>query len=265
MDPITLGLIGAGASTLGSVVGNYLGAEAQKDSARIQQRALEQALREGKQLYGQAGEQLQQGYTDVANMYDPYAKVGTTALSQLAGGDFTTPVGEFAFKGDVNQYLDPSMKYQQEQAQRALEQSAIARGGLLSGGTAKALQNQAMQFAQTDYGNAYNRMQNDKNFAYQQFRDKFAQQQANNAIRMQQLQGLTNIGQNATGSMAQARQGLASNQANLNQNLANMNAGMLQDISQARAMKVSAYPMANANIVSQVTSPQNMSALGSLF
>lgn len=215
MEPLTMLALAGGAQLLGSGISAYGQNQAAKTAAREQRRALDRAYREG-----------QAGYQDVAGMYDPYAAVGPAALAQLASGDFTTPEESFAFDGSVGDYLDPSMAYQQEQARRALEQSAVSRGGLLSGGTAQALQNQAQKFAMQDYGNAWQRMQSDKNFAYQQFRDRAAQRAANAQSRYAQLSQLANIGQSATGSMANARMAAAGSNANIATQMGTQNAAL---------------------------------------
>lgn len=208
-------LASGGLSLLGSALGSYGQASAAKTAAREQRRALERAYAEGKA-----------GYQDVEAMYQPYRDIGPSALAALAAEDFTTPMESFAFEGEVSDYLDPSMAYQQEQARRALEQSAVARGGLLSGGTAQALQNQAQQFAMQDYGNAWQRMQTDKNFAYQQFRDRAAQRAANAQARYAQLSQLANIGQSSTGAMANARMAAAGQQANIQTQIGTQNASL---------------------------------------
>jgi len=52
---------------------------------------------------------------------------------------------------------DPSYQYQQDEAARAIQASAAAQGGVLGGGTLKALQDRAAQIAALDYQNAYAR------------------------------------------------------------------------------------------------------------
>ena len=97
---------------------------------------------------------LQGGYDDVSGMYQPYTQAGLTALGQLQEGDFTTELGEFGYDKNVGDFLDPSMAFQQEQMRNQMEQSAVARGGLQSGGFAKALSDRQGQLAQTYYGQA---------------------------------------------------------------------------------------------------------------
>ena len=53
---------------------------------------------------------------------------------------------------------DPGAAFRQSEARKALEGSAAARGGLLSGSTLGALQRQSQDLASQEYGNAWQRM-----------------------------------------------------------------------------------------------------------
>jgi hypothetical protein len=156
--------------------------------------------------YNQMGiDALDQGYADVEEMYSPYSQAGLTALGQLQNDDFSTQMGEFEYGRDVNDFLDPSRDFQQDEMRRNMEQSAVARGNLQSGGFAQALQDRSQQMAQTDYANADNRMDRDKKFTYGQFRDRFANRRANNQQRFAQIQGISNLGTNANNAVANSR------------------------------------------------------------
>ena len=218
LDPVSLGIAGglAGLSALGGGIGSYLGAKGTAKAARTMRDSTREAMD-----FAREGQAQAEGY------YQPYMDTGTQALGMLASESFQDPVRQFQFGGDVQSYLDPSMKYQQQQAQRALEQSAVARGGLLGTGTAKALQNQAQQFAQQDYANAFNRMATDRNFAYNQFLQEAQARRANLQARYNQLSRLTGIGQQAAGNLATGAQNLGQNLGNLN-----MQAGQYQAMAQ---------------------------------
>ena len=199
MDPLTLGL--GGLALGGQLYGSYQQAEAMKASAKAQERGQQRAI-----------DEQRQAYADVAPNYDPYMQAGLTGLAGM-GEDYSTQMGDFEYNEDVNSFLDPSMAFQQQQMQDAMEQSAVSRGGLQSGGFAKALQDRSAQVAQTDYGNAYNRMNQDKATSYQQFRDQFASRRANNQQRFSQLQGLNQMGFDANRGMSNARMQQAQGQA----------------------------------------------------
>tara|TARA_R110000868_G_scaffold112527_2_gene302977 strand:+ start:5640 stop:6392 length:753 start_codon:yes stop_codon:yes gene_type:complete len=155
----------------------------------------------------------QAGYEDVQGMFDPYSQAGLTALGQIQEGDFTTDMGQFEYGKDVNDFLDPSMEFQQEQMAKNMQQNAIARGSYASGGFDKALQDRGAQVAQGYYGQARQDMANDKATSYQQFRDQFASRRANNQQRFSQLQGLNQMGFDANRGMSNARMQQAQGQA----------------------------------------------------
>lgn len=238
MDPLTMTLL-AGGLGLTSLGGQIFGAKTQADGMRDSARAQAEAQR-------RAIEEQRQAYADVAPMYQPYKQAGLKGLAGL-GADYSTQMGDFEYNKDVSDFLDPSMAFQQQQMADALEQSAIARGGLQSGGFAKALQDRSAQLAQTGYGNAYNRMAQDKQGAYQQFMDRFASRRANNQQRLNQMTNLASVGQNATSGLANLRTGNANN---ISQNL--------QNIGTAQGYGAQAGGMAYGQAIQNMTSPQNM-------
>lgn len=178
-----------------SLLGGYRAAEAQSRANRRSLAAQEQA------------------FGDVSGMLSPYASVGIGALGEIQGMQDLQAPSDFRFDGTVQQYLDPSMQFQQQQMNRGIEASAAARGGLLSGAAAKELQQRGAQLAQTDYGNAFNRMQTDRNFAYGAYQNKFQMARQANSDRLSRLQGLLNTGYGAQVGIANARQGFANDQS----------------------------------------------------
>jgi hypothetical protein len=88
---------------------------------------------------------------------------------------------------------DPGYAFRLSEGQKALERSAAARGGLLSGGTGKALQRFGQEMGSQEYTNAFNRYQ--------------AERQA----RLGPLQSLTGMGQSTGQQISQAGQQMASN------------------------------------------------------
>lgn len=88
---------------------------------------------------------------------------------------------------------DPGYDFRMQEGQKALERSAAARGGLQGGGTLKALTRYGQDYASNEYGNAYNRWNND------------------NTTRFNRLASLAQVGQTANNTIAQAGQANASN------------------------------------------------------
>ena len=198
-------LIAGGAALAGGLYSDWRSGERAREAADIQKGYLDdiQAERQG-------------AYDDVAGMYGYENELGQSALRDLAGGDFTTQINEFGFDKGVDDYLDPSMDFQRQQMEKSLQSSAAAQGGLYSGAAMKALQDRGTQLAQTDYSNAYNRMNTDRSQAYNQYLDDFNQRRLNNATRQSSLQNLVNMGQNAKSTQANARMGFSNQMAGLN-------------------------------------------------
>jgi hypothetical protein len=122
----------------------------------------------------------------------PWRNAGTIALSQLGTG--TKDGGEFNrnfTRADFQQ--DPGYDFRMSEGQKALERSASARGGLQGGGTLKALTRYGQDYASNEYGNAYNRFNND------------------NTTRFNRLASLAQVGQTANSTIAQAGQANANN------------------------------------------------------
>jgi len=96
------------------------------------------------------------------------AQSQTPAQSIGGGGDFQ-PVQ--ATDLDVNKFLDPSMNFRIQQGTNALESSAAARGGLLSGATLKGVQDYSQNIASQEYSNAINRAMQDRGYRTDTARD----------------------------------------------------------------------------------------------
>lgn len=229
VDPLTLGLYGG--SVLAQGLGSLMGGNAQERAVLAQARAEKEAQE-------RAIQEQRQAFSDVQGMYSPYAQYGQQALGGLSAlmgdvqsGAYATPQEQFQFNQTTQDFLDPSMKYQQQRAMEGIEASR-AGGGLHSGATLKELQDRGQQMAQMDWGNAFNRQMTARGQAYQQFRDKMNFSRMENADRFNRLSGLLSqqlgVGQNATGAMAGARTGLGQQMAQ-----GQMNLGQLQGMQQA--------------------------------
>lgn len=144
------------------------------------------------------------------NPFDTYL-----ASKGLAGGKFDTS--------------NPAYQFQLKQGQQALDRSSAARGMGASGAQMKAAQQYGQNLASQEYDKQYNR-------ASSEFGDYF-----------NRLAGLSQGGQQAAGSMAQAGGQYASNAGNTFANLSNAQTGILGQQANARA---SGY-IANANALNQ--------------
>ena len=136
-----------------SIVSGVLGANAAKDAARQQAKAINQAAQIQERMY-------QQGRTDLA----PYREVGYTALEDITGmmPFLTSQFGEDQFA----QYLDPSVEFRRKFGTQATERLANVGGGAVSGNTLRALEEFGQNLASTEYANAFNRFQTERGNIY---------------------------------------------------------------------------------------------------
>lgn len=162
----------------------------------------------------------------------PPATPGTIGNTGLPTGflaqTWNTP---FVPPTDVTEQNDPGFQFRLQQGQQALENSAAARGGLLSGGTAKALDRYAQDYASNEYQNVYNRSLTD----YQQAYNIFNQNQANIFNRYADLAG---IGQTSAQQLSNA--GLTTG-SNVGNTLLTSGAQIGQDLNNAAAARASGY------------------------
>ena len=152
-----------------------------------------------------------QQYQDTVKRQQPFYQAGVNALPELVNASKYTNFGMDQFKAD------PGYAFRLSEGQKALEQSAAARGGLLSGTAGKALVNYGQNAASQEYTNAFNRYQ--------------AERQA----RLGPLQTLTGMGQTTAQQVGQAGQTMATNAGN--------------DITNSAAARASGY-VGGANALS---------------
>lgn len=179
-------------NAIGSITGANKQAKAAQQAANTQAAAADRASQVQWDMYDQTRADLM-----------PYADAGRTALSQL--------MGEMGPDGYFNQtytgqdiYSDPSYQFRLQQGQDAIQSSAAAKGGLLSGATLKALQGYGQDMASQEYQNAYNRFNADQTNQYNR------------------LSNLVGVGQNAAAQ--QGNYGAQTAQAVANNTMAGANA-----------------------------------------
>ena len=137
---------------------------------------------------------------------------------------FQTP---FVAPTDVTEQNDPGYQFRLAQGDKLLENSAAARGGLLSGGTAKALEQYGQDYASSEYGKVYDR-------AMQQY-----QLNQNNALQQFNLLGaLSGTGQVAAGGLNAVGENAANTASNT---LLTSGAQIGSDIQNAAAARASGY------------------------
>ena len=148
------------------------------------------------------------------------ASGGFGSLAQGWGQTFQSPT-------NVTEQNDPGYQFRLAQGQKALEASAAARGGLLTGGTSKAINDYAQNSASNEYGNVYNRaLQN-----YQTNYNTFSNDQANLFNRLSALSG---TGQISANQLSGAGQNFANSSGNLLMGSAGQQGVDLQNAANAR-------------------------------
>jgi hypothetical protein len=161
-----------------AIVGSsLLGGSAAKSAASTQAAATDRAAELQKEMFDRQVE-----------LSEPWRKAGETALNRLI-----PLVTDYKSFGMDQFQADPGYAFRLSEGQKALERSAAARGGLLSGATGKALTRYGQEMGSQEYTNAFNRYQ--------------AERQA----RLAPLQSLAGVGQSTAQQIGQAGQTMASN------------------------------------------------------
>lgn len=136
-----------------SLVSGYMGAKGAKDAASIQAGAADRAAQMEREMYDISREDLA-----------PYRETGYTALKDI---DKLRPLLTAQFGEDqFQQYLDPSMAFRQKLGEQSTARMANVGGGALSGNTLRALTDYGQGLASTEYGNAFERFQNERTNIY---------------------------------------------------------------------------------------------------
>jgi hypothetical protein len=201
-----------GGDIAGSLVSGIFGskaagsqASAAKFAAQLQAQEAQNALNFQEREFG----------TTQANEA-PWIKAGqgaVTSLAQLMGeganGPFAPWTEKFQAPTAATEENDPGYKFRLQQGLGALQNSAAASGGLLTGNTGEALTNYAQDYASNEYGNVYNR-------ALQQYQQQYDIYQNNQANLFNRYASLAGLGQTSTGQLAQTGQAAATNVGNVN-------------------------------------------------
>jgi len=190
-----------------TVVSGYMGSQAAKSAAQTQADAANNATAANNAALAQQAE-----------MNAPWRTAGTTAVNQLS--EMTQPGGEAtkAFSYDpFNYQADPGYAFRLKEGMKAMNATAAARGGLISGNAIKAGQAYGQELGSQEYGNAFDRYL--KNYANAQ--NTF---QLNRNNLLQPLQFLSGQGQAAAAGQASNIGANAANNTALSTGAANATA-----------------------------------------
>jgi hypothetical protein len=188
-DAITR-LGGAAISSLASMYG----------AGKLSQASLSAANRLATANQGATALQTQM-YNDQVARQQPFYQAGLNALpaySQgvMPGGSLVKPFAATDFQAD------PGYAFRVSEGLKALDRTAAARGGLLSGATLKGAENYNQNMASNEYNNAYNRYVSDQ------------------ATQRNALAGLTGFAPTAAQQISNAGTNYATNVNNLSTNTA---------------------------------------------
>ena len=148
-------------------------------------------------------------------------QIGYGSLLQGFNQPFVPPTA-------ATQQNDPGYQFRLQQGEQALQNSAAAQGGLLSGNTGQALEQYAQNYASNEYSNVYNR-------ALTEYQQRYNIFQGNQANTFNRLAALAGAGQTATTQLGQLGQQGAANVANINLGTGGQVGNALQNAGAATA------------------------------
>jgi hypothetical protein len=145
---------------------------------------------------------------------------------------------QFKAPDAITEQNDPGFKARLKLGQDTIEKSAAARGGVLTGGTAKDLTNYAQDYASNEYGNVYARGWND-------YTSRYNTAQNNNSNTFNRLAAISGVGQTTANQLGM----MGLNSANGISNTLMNSAGQIgQNVNNAGAARASGY-VGTANAV----------------
>jgi hypothetical protein len=223
--------IGAIASGVGgaaaSIAGSSAQADAAKSAAQLQKEEADQSLAFQKQVYSE----------NVARE-QPWLKAGTGAINTLSGllstpgkGLLSPWTGTFKAPTAAEAAATPGYQFQFKEGERALQNSAAASGGLLTGGTLRGVEQFGQGLAASNYQNVFSNALTQYQTAYEKFRN-------NQTDTYNRLAGISGAGQQAATTTGLFGQQAASNVSNIN---LTTGAQQGQDIQNAAAATASGY------------------------
>ena len=191
--PLAVPLAVAGAGIMGNIASGWMGANAARDAARQKAASDAAALQFSKDVYQQTRQDN-----------SPYLEAGQTALPkwQQLINDYKAP--EFRYKQDefnFDTFKDPGSVYRMQQAMKAINSSAAAKGGM-GGGVLRNLQKESQDMASQEYANSFGRFMDKSKLLYNQASDAYDRE--NNAKKYAiDAQGkIVDVGANAAGRNA---------------------------------------------------------------
>jgi len=171
-----------------SLISGAVGMSAASKAAKAQTQAADQSAALQREMFDKQVE-----------LQAPFREAGLTAQNRLmqylglSGSPSEAGYGKYAGDFGMQDFTaDPGYAFRLAEGNKALDRTAAARGGLLSGGAMKAAQRYGQEMGSQEYMNAFNRYQ------------------TNRANQLQPLQSLMGAGQTGANVLTQAAGGLGS-------------------------------------------------------
>lgn len=202
----------ATAVVVSSLAGGKMQADAASSAARTTAASTDKATALQKQMY-------EEGVT----RQKPFYEAGVNALPELIQASRYTP-----FDYDTYQQ-DPGVAFRLKTGIDALNRSAAARGGMLSGNALRGALEYGQELGSQEYTNAFNRYQTER------------------AARLNPLQSLTGMGQTTANTLGTAGSNYATGAGGLmvGQGVNAANAGLVGARAMNNAIGTSAYALNN--------------------
>jgi hypothetical protein len=180
--------VGIETAIIGSAV---LGAAASRSASKTQASAAERAGEVQKDVADQRIALEREQFERQLELQQPFREAGVNALRKLE------PLASEYTQFGMDQFqADPGYGFRMSEGMKALERSAAARGGLLSGASMKGAQRFGQDLASQEYQNAFNRYQTER------------------AARLNPLQSLAGVGQTSAQQVGAAGQSMTSGMGN---------------------------------------------------
>lgn len=215
--PVSAAILGGSAISAGAgLIGSSKAAKAQVNASR------------------EAAAQQQAMFDKQVELQAPFREAGLTSQNKLmqylglSGAPGEAGYGKYAGDFGMQDFqADPGYAFRLAEGNKALDRTAAARGGLLSGGAMKAAQRYGQDMGSQEYMNAFNRYQ------------------TNRSNQINPLQSLMGAGQSGANMLTQAAGGLGSNLAETTLGAGNARAsgymGQANALSNAIGQGFSAY------------------------
>lgn len=204
----------------GAVIGGYgasRAADTQSAAARDAASVQAQSAREAQALQKQMFDIQREGQ-------EPFRQAGLTGQNRLmeylglGGNAGAAGYGKYGRDFGMSDFqADPGYAFRLGEGQKALDRSAAARGGLISGGALKAATRYGQDMGSQEYQNAYNRYQ------------------TNRTNQLQPLGNLMSMGQSAAANQGAAAGQYGANAGNMITNAGNAMAGGITGAGNAQA------------------------------